>query len=282
MATAYKVKPSGVTCMVSADNSDNLQGGGNHDEKNRKRYYFNKEAYNRLVYWLLVGNRFQRCVHFVLTIPSDEFWKYQYISNEQEREKYWQKRVKLFLEKLRRLNYLGEYSWFKERNKQGVLHWHVIHDGRVPPSWTSKPKKDKNGGIVKDTLGRQINVAKDFSDLNALWSGHLRKHRSSPHYKNALTSDNKSVCLKGSPHDAATYFAKYFHKGKQDAFYSKAYRIGTLPEELAKTSLNISYHEFIKVAGSKVLHDMDYSRTFAVDLNQLSEIINNRLELWNY
>lgn len=258
--------------MQQPNSHEQLDKGGNKGKNNQARYYFSQNAFNRFAAWLMLNWKHRDCVHFVLTIPWHEYYTLQKKPAGKQRERFWQGRVKTFLEIIRRKGWIqkNSYCWFKERNQQGVLHWHFIVHGSCPPreelTWDRK-------------LGEYRQL--DFRDLNAVWSNLIRKHRVSPHYKNAVTSNPEQKYLYGTSMDAVKYFAKYFQKGKKEKFYTKAYQLPELPGSIQGGSFSVTAQEFKKLATNVHLYSTDYSNTFVLDLNQYAKLLNERAFLWS-
>lgn len=247
-STRFYIKPTGATAVAATDknNLENLQKGGN---MGNKRFHFNKNALNALINWMALYYRFRDCRHFVLTIPQTE-WDSVNL-DEQKKEKYFQKKVKYFFETCRRFSLINDYAWVKERNKKGILHWHVIHWGWI-----------------------------DYKKCNQVWSNILTNYRPKDPPKHSNCFRTRKGYSKVKTFDFARYFAGYFqkstkyHKTKQ-FFFTKAYMI---PKDgLMKTnSLKVDKEEFEYVKLEKKLSEGDYHTTFAIDIEKYSNLLNQK------
>jgi hypothetical protein len=247
--TGFTIKPSG-TCAHSNPDTNNLQTGGDKGNNSSKRYSFKKSAFDSLVAWLVYGYKWPECRHVVFTIQEDEYYSQIAGLDEREAEKYWQKRFKTCLDLLRYYQIIqGGYSWVKERQKNGSLHWHFIHHGYM-----------------------------DFKAANKVWSNCIRKTNGAPAYENALRHKEGFAKLANqNPQNVASYFGKYFQDGKGEYYYTKAYRIEPLPDKVANGKVKVSQEEFNSVRGSQVVK-MDYATIYKTDLNEYTRIINQRKE----
>jgi hypothetical protein len=247
--TGFTIKPSG-TCAHSNPDTNNLQTGGDKGNNSSKRYSFKKSAFDSLVAWLVHGYKWPECRHIVFTIQENEYYSQIVGLDERQGEKYWQKQFKNCLELLRYYNIIkGEYSWVKERQKNGCLHWHFIHHGYM-----------------------------DFKAANRVWSECIRKTNGPPKYSNCVRHKKGFAKLKDqSPEKVAKYFGRYFQDGKGDYYYTKAYRIAPLPDRVANGKVKVSQEEFNSVRGSQVVK-MDYATIYKTDLNEYTRIINQRTE----
>jgi hypothetical protein len=247
--TGFTIKPSG-TCAHSNPSTDNLQTGGDKGNNSSKRYSFKKSAFDSLVAWLVHGYKWPECRHIVFTIQENEYYSQIAGLDERQGEKYWQKQFKNCLELLRYYNIIkGEYSWVKERQKNGCLHWHFIHHGYM-----------------------------DFKAANTVWSNCIRKTNGPPKYSNCVRHKKGFAKLKDqSPEKVAKYFGRYFQDGKGEYYYTKAYRIQPLPDKVANGKVRVTQEEFNSVRGSQVAK-MDYATIYKTDLNEYTRIINQRTE----
>lgn len=274
MGTSFTLKPSGAAAVSMGENHniEALESGGNKGGNSGARYRFTKHAFNQLINWLLLDQKYKQCVHFVFTIPSAEYYQYQYEPDQKAREHYWQYRVKKALDAFRYRGWLSEsknYAWFKEYNKQGILHWHFLHWGQFPPAEYWDPRKTSKG--------KPRGWRPDLLDANAIWSNIIRPTSTKkPAYPNALRSRNDQRYLSGAS-DAAKYFGKYFQKGQNDRFYTKAYHIPSLPDELNKGGLKVGFQEFNYAAGQKKIAELDYATVFAIKIDQYEKLLNQKV-----
>jgi hypothetical protein len=247
--TGFIAKPSGTVAHAQPD-TNNLSGGGDKGNNSDKRYSFKKSAFDSLVAWLIHGYKWPECRHIVFTIPEDEYYSQIAGLDEREAERYWQKQFKNCLELLRYHQIIqGGYSWVKERQKNGSLHWHFIHHGYMA-----------------------------FKAANKVWSDCIRKTNGPPAYSNCVRHRKGFAKLKDqSPDEVAAYFGRYFQDGKGEYYYTKAYRIEPLPDQIANGKFKLSQFEFDQVKGSEVAR-MEYATIYKTDLNEYARIINQRTE----
>jgi hypothetical protein len=245
--TGFITKPSGTVAHAQPDTS-NLSGGGDKGNNSDKRYSFKRSAFDSLVGWLVHNYKWPECRHIVFTIPEDEYYSQIAGLDEREAEKYWQKQFKNCLELLRYHEIIqGGYSWVKERQKNGSLHWHFIHHGYMP-----------------------------FKEANKVWSDCIRKTNGPPAYSNCVRHRKGFAKLKDqSPDEVAAYFGRYFQDGKGEYFYTKAYRIEPLPAPITNGKVKLSQLEFDEMKGSEVSR-MDHATIYKTDMNEYARIINQR------
>jgi hypothetical protein len=247
--TGFTIKPSG-SIAHGMPNSENLQGGGDKGGNSSKRYSFKRSAFDSLVAWLVYGYKWPECRHVVFTIQEDEYYSQIAGLDERQGERYWQKQFKNCLELLRYYNIIkGEYSWVKERQKNGCLHWHFIHHGYM-----------------------------DFKAANRVWSNCIRKTTASCKYSNCVRHKRGFAKLNNqSPEEVAKYFGRYFEEGKGEYYYTKAYRIAPLPDHIANGKITVGQNEFDSVKGSQV-SEMEYATIYRTNVNEYARIINQRTE----
>lgn len=177
-----------------------------------EEYKVSQRAVNKLNCWLLFNNRYKKCVHFVITVPREVYNSNNLVVGDDE--VFIQSKFRYLLDTLRRQRIIKDYCWFKERQKNGSLHYHFIHAGRV-----------------------------DFKYCNRLWVRSLGV----PHVKNAVTHKRGHAKLRDT--EICKYFVSYFNKG--DTFKRKAYFIGSLPSFCEKGSVEITTEQLYSIEDKK-------------------------------
>lgn len=220
-----------IGCMISEKSKGNLKKGGKIEN-----YRVTLRARNKFICWLLLREQLDKCVHFVFTIPSTDFYG-SFIGDVdafdqseeffRQREGWYAGRFKYCLEVLRKGKHLGEYCWFKERTEAGVLHYHFIHDGFI-----------------------------DFKLVNDVWV----KAAKFRHYHPNSVRTKKGHHKLGSV-DVARYFGSYFKSDQK--FYSKTYHIGRLPQWCIDGKIRMNNATMLSaIAGATRIQQKEYFQMF--------------------